>query len=119
MSFAAHRREFGSFERHRPALKGEVIANETDTLQHIFGAFSDDQTSEVASQAAAKLRPAPSRWTKLRSIWMQWLARHRLRRSIAHLDDRLLADIGLGPEDLGFSERLMRRLAHTISPILS
>jgi hypothetical protein len=39
------------------------------------------------------------------------LARRRLARSIAHLDDRLLADIGLNSEDLGFSERFARRSA--------
>ena len=36
-----------------------------------------------------------SRLLQLQSAWMRLLARHRLRRSIAHLDDRLLADIGL------------------------
>jgi len=39
---------------------------------------------------------------------MRFVARHRLRRSIAHLDDRLLADIGLSRQDLGFAERLAR-----------
>ena len=52
-----------------------------------------------------------SRWTQLRRSWMRWLARQRLHRSIAHLDDRLLADIGLGPQDLGFAERFARRHA--------
>ena len=50
-----------------------------------------------------------SRLMDLQSAWMRWLARHRLARSIAHLDNRLLADIGLGPHDLGFAERLSRR----------
>jgi len=59
-----------------------------------------------------KLPPAiASRWTWLRSGWMHWLARRRLQRSIAHLDERLLADIGLGPQDLGFAERFVRRHA--------
>jgi uncharacterized protein YjiS (DUF1127 family) len=40
-----------------------------------------------------------------------WSARRRLRQSIAHLDERLLADIGLDPEDLGFAERFARRRA--------
>jgi uncharacterized protein YjiS (DUF1127 family) len=48
------------------------------------------------------------RLTEVQSAWMRLLARRRLRRSIAHLDDRLLADIGLSPEDLGFAERLAR-----------
>ena len=61
---------------------------------------------------ALKLPPAiASRWTELRSGWMRWLARRRLEGSIAHLDDRRLADVGLGPQDLGFAERLMRRHA--------
>ena len=52
-----------------------------------------------------------SRWTQLRRAWTRSLADHRLRRSIAHLDDRLLTDIGLGPQDLGFAERFARRHA--------
>jgi uncharacterized protein YjiS (DUF1127 family) len=52
-----------------------------------------------------------SRWTELRCTWRRWLARRRLRRSIAHLDERLLADIGLDPEDLGFAERFAHRRA--------
>ena len=46
--------------------------------------------------------------TGLQSAWMRFLARRRLRRSIAHLDDRLLADIGLSAQDLGFAERFAR-----------
>jgi hypothetical protein len=34
--------------------------------------------------------------------------RNRLARSIAHLEDRLLADIGLSSQHLGFAERLAR-----------
>jgi uncharacterized protein YjiS (DUF1127 family) len=49
-----------------------------------------------------------SRMAELRSAWA---SRRRLARSIAHLDDRLLADIGLGPEDLGFAERHARSRA--------
>jgi hypothetical protein len=52
-----------------------------------------------------------SGWIELRSRWTRCLARRRLQRSIVHLDDRLLADIGLGPQDLGFAERFMRRHA--------
>jgi uncharacterized protein YjiS (DUF1127 family) len=51
------------------------------------------------------------RLTKLRSAWKRQASSRRLARSIAHLDDRLLADIGLGPEDLGFAERFARRRA--------
>ena len=52
-----------------------------------------------------------SRLAKLRCAWERQAIRRRLARSIAHLDDRLLADIGLGPEDLGIAERLARRRA--------
>ena len=46
-----------------------------------------------------------SRLLQFQSAWTRLLARRRLRRSIAHLDDRLLADIGLSPQDLGLAER--------------
>ena len=49
-----------------------------------------------------------SRFLQLQSAWMRLLARRRLRRSIAHLDDRLLADIGLSSEDLGSAGRFAR-----------
>jgi uncharacterized protein YjiS (DUF1127 family) len=66
----------------------------------------------TTKDGAAKLPPAiASLWTKYRSAWMDRLARRRLQRSIAHLDERLLADIGLDPEDLGIAERLARRRA--------
>jgi uncharacterized protein YjiS (DUF1127 family) len=52
-----------------------------------------------------------AQWTKLHCAWMRRSARRRLRRSVAHLDDRLLADIGLSPEDLSVTERLARRQA--------
>jgi uncharacterized protein YjiS (DUF1127 family) len=50
-----------------------------------------------------------SRLLQLQSTWMRPLACRRLGRSIAHLDDRLLADIGLSSQDLGFAERFARR----------
>ena len=52
-----------------------------------------------------------AQWAELRSVRERRAARHRLARSIAHLDDRLLTDIGLGPEDLRFAERVARRRA--------
>lgn len=55
-----------------------------------------------------------SRWADLRSAWERRAGRRRLARSIAHLDDRLLADIGLDSEDLGFAERVARRRAGRI-----
>jgi uncharacterized protein YjiS (DUF1127 family) len=48
-------------------------------------------------------------WAQLRSLLTRWSARRRLRRSVAHLNDRLLADVGLSPRDLGFCEILIRR----------
>ena len=56
--------------------------------------------------ATKTLRDAiASRLLQFQSAWTRLLARRRLRRSIAHLDDRLLADIGLSPQDLGLAER--------------
>ena len=71
------------------------------------GNFLDYRTSEPAPTTL----PAAiaSRLAKLRSAWRRRASSHRLVHSIAHLDDRLLADIGLGPEDLGVAERLARR----------
>jgi uncharacterized protein YjiS (DUF1127 family) len=53
-------------------------------------------------------RTVASLWTEFCCAWMRWLARNRLQRSIALLDDRLLADIGLCPRDLGFAQRFLR-----------
>ena len=63
-----------------------------------------------AKQHAVPRLPASiaSRLAELRFAWRRRMARRRLARSIAHLDDRLLADIGLGPEHLGFADRLAR-----------
>jgi uncharacterized protein YjiS (DUF1127 family) len=61
--------------------------------------------------ATVSLPATRLRMTELQSAWMRFVARRRLRRSIAHLDDRLLADIGLSPQDLGFAERLARSRA--------
>ena len=49
-------------------------------------------------------------WTALRSVSARWHSRRRLSGGIAHLDDRLLADVGFDPSDLGLGERLIRRL---------
>ena len=58
------------------------------------------------ASATSALRPG---WAALRLQVVRWLARQRLGRSIAHLDDRLLADAGFNPRDLGLGERLIRR----------
>jgi uncharacterized protein YjiS (DUF1127 family) len=70
----------------------------------------------TTERAAGTLRAAiASRMAKLRSAWARQASRRRLARSIANLDDRLLADIGLGPEDLGFAERHARsRATHAL-----
>jgi uncharacterized protein YjiS (DUF1127 family) len=52
-----------------------------------------------------------ARWAALAPLARRWAARRRLGRSIAHLDDRLLEDIGLQPTDRGFGQRLIRRFA--------
>ena len=66
-----------------------------------------------ARQRSAGKLPAAiaSRLAALRLALERWAAHRRLAQSIAHLDDRLLADIGLGSEDLGFAERVARRRA--------
>jgi len=78
--------------------------------------------SDLAMQGAladCEMRPATatlsaaiaSRLSGLRSAWMRRVGRRRLARSIAHLDDRLLADIGLSAEHLGIFERVARSRA--------
>jgi len=59
----------------------------------------------------AKLPAIASRLAALRLAWECWVAHRRLAQSIAHLDDRMLADIGLRPEDLPIAERIARRRA--------
>jgi uncharacterized protein YjiS (DUF1127 family) len=59
-----------------------------------------------------------SQWAKLRCSWTRRSARRRLRRSVAHLDDRLLADIGLSPDDLSITDRLARRQAASLQKFL-
>jgi uncharacterized protein YjiS (DUF1127 family) len=51
---------------------------------------------------------ATAGWLALRTHLKRWSTRQRMSRGIAHLNDRLLADAGLTPEDLGFGERLIR-----------
>jgi uncharacterized protein YjiS (DUF1127 family) len=74
------------------------------------GALFEYHTRRRAKLPAAIASPL----AELLSAWRHHVRRRRLARSIAHLDDRLLADIGLGPEDLGFSERVARRRATAV-----
>ena len=60
-----------------------------------------EHTTTVSGAIATRL-------TRLQSAWTRRAGRNRLARSIAHLDDRLLADIGLSAEHLGFAERVAR-----------
>lgn len=78
-----------------------------------YATMSGTVLEYYAKQRATARLPASiaSRLAELRSAWDRRAARRRLARSIAHLNDRLLADIGLGPEDLGFAERLARSRA--------
>ena len=72
------------------------------------GALVDRERQPVAAKPSAAIA---SRLTELQSAGMRRVGRRRLVRSIAHLDDRLLADIGLSAEHLGFFERVARSRA--------
>jgi uncharacterized protein YjiS (DUF1127 family) len=117
MSYAAHRRNFGSLGSYKAPPTDETGANKWAILRRMYEAILESRLREleapfdcrVAQTRTAKLvRTVALRWKNLRSVWMLWTARNRFCRSIAHLDDRLLADIGLGPQDLGFTERFVR-----------
>jgi uncharacterized protein YjiS (DUF1127 family) len=53
------------------------------------------------------------RWSAPWPFFRYWTACRRLSRSIAHLNNRLLADAGLTPEDLGLGETLIRGIGIT------
>jgi uncharacterized protein YjiS (DUF1127 family) len=55
-----------------------------------------------------------SAWTALRSFAIRFADRRRLGRDMAHLNDRLLADVGLRPEGLGLGESLIRGSASEV-----
>jgi uncharacterized protein YjiS (DUF1127 family) len=66
----------------------------------------------VLDRGGTRCAAAPvvqSAWRALRDAAARWLARRRRSANIAHLDDRLLADAGFKPQDLGLGERLIRR----------
>ena len=50
-------------------------------------------------------------WIALRERVAGWWARQSFKAGIAHLDDRLLADVGLEPRHRGLADRLVRHLA--------
>lgn len=50
-------------------------------------------------------------WTAFHTRFARLSARRRLARSIAHLDDRLLADAGLAAEHRGVGDHLLRHFA--------
>jgi len=52
-----------------------------------------------------------SYWAAFRSTLARAAARRRLARSIAHLEDRMLADAGLTSEQRGAGDRLIRHFA--------
>jgi uncharacterized protein YjiS (DUF1127 family) len=74
-----------------------------NTMSHALVDCSVIETRPVIAPAAASM------WRHIRSTLARWSARRRFRRSIAHLDDRLLADIGFTADDLGVVDRIVRR----------
>ena len=96
MSYAAHNKDFRSFVTHKPVSDGAPVEREWTKPEEATG----------------------SRWAKIRRVWADWSARRRLERCVAHLDDRLLADIGLNAEDLSVTERLARRQAASLTKFL-
>jgi uncharacterized protein YjiS (DUF1127 family) len=53
---------------------------------------------DLATPAAARNTGSPAWWRRSRLCCARYLARRRMRRAIAALDDRLLQDIGLTRE---------------------
>jgi uncharacterized protein YjiS (DUF1127 family) len=96
MSYAAHQKDFRSLVAHKASVDGTTIDGEWTKPADAIGPW----------------------WEKIRRAWALWSARLRLRRSVAHLDDRLLADIGLSAEVLSISERLARRQADSLRKFL-
>jgi hypothetical protein len=80
----------------------------TDVATAISGSLLHRRA--IARNGAAVTR----RWSALRSLFGCWTARQRLSRSIARLNDRLLADTGLIAGDLGLGESLIRGIGITV-----
>ena len=70
--------------------------------------FSTGRVRPHEHPLAAAIR---ANWAAVRLMLARGAARRRLARSIAHLDDRLLADAGLAPHDRGLGDRLVRHVA--------
>jgi uncharacterized protein YjiS (DUF1127 family) len=96
MSYAAHHKDFSSFVTHKVLSDGATVEGEWTKSADATGSW----------------------WAKIRQAWKRWSARRRLDQSVAHLDDRLLADIGLSAEDLSVTERLARRQAASFAKFL-
>ena len=75
----------------------------TRTMPAIGGVFAQREHAivEAIRLLAAALRDRVARAS----------ARRRLARIIAHLDDRMLADAGLTPQDRGLGDGLIRNFA--------
>ena len=96
MSYAAHRKDFGSLFTRNALSDGALVERELTT----------------------PAKATESRYAKIRRVWADWSARRRLERCVAHLDDRLLADIGLNADYLSVTERLARRQAASLTKFL-
>ncbi|MGB9369723.1 MAG: hypothetical protein WCE79_27330 [Xanthobacteraceae bacterium] len=74
-------------------------------------AMADGLAARLAAFEQAAAETIRSQWMALRERLARISARRRLARSIAHLDDRLLADAGLAPDDRGLGDRLVRHVS--------
>ena len=55
MSYAAHRKDFGSFVSHEAASKGEPVAKKAGILHRIFDAFMELRQRDVDRQVTSFL----------------------------------------------------------------
>ena len=74
-------------------------------------ATADSVATRLVALEHAAAEAIRSLWIKLHEWVARLSARRRLARSIAHLDDRLLADAGLGAEHRGVGDHLLRHFA--------
>ena len=78
---------------------------------HTMPAMADGFAARLPAVEYTVAETLRSQWMTLRKRVMRLSARRRLARSIAHLDDRLLADAGLAPEQRGLSDHLIRHIS--------